>query len=68
MGVGGKYDVTNCFMGIYVPSPETGGLQLVSNNEPGAPQALNPPRELRMNFFSLKMAFDFTSDPGETNG
>ena len=52
----------------YVPDPQTGRLQVVSNNFPSAAQAIYPPRELRMNFFSLKMAFDFTSDPGETNG
>jgi hypothetical protein len=68
MGISGKGNVRNCFMGTYVPNPETGRLQRVSKIEPGAPQALNPPRELRMNFFSLKMAFDFPSDPGETNG
>ena len=61
-------DVNNCSMWTYMPDPETGRLQLVSNNVPSPPQALSPPRELRMNFFSLKMAFDFTSDPGETNG
>ena len=63
-----KNDVKSCFVETYVPNPETGRLQLVSDDELGASPALNPPRELRMNFFSLKMAFDFPSSPGETNG
>lgn len=67
-GMDRKTNVKNCFIKTYVPDPETGRLQLVSNNELSAPQAIDPPRELRMNFFSMKMAFDFPSDPEETNG
>ena len=68
MGVDGQDGVKNCFVGTYVPSPETGRLKLVSNDEPVPSLAFDPPRELRMNLFSINMAFDFPSDPGETNG